>query len=355
MTDPIVDAVCAKLQARSAVGIKKYGTTLAGNAATVKEKLVHIQEELMDAANYVEWLLQVSEMAQDKLGCAADDGDLCSPCRAKGWVCEKAKERVKDMPTPMTIAQNEKEIVIKSLSKWANDGREKMIIENDVQRRAENGTVAQKNGAAGTETNALFVENAIPEKQNSLCGADERQAALDRAYTQRTIVSVLLAKMALQAGYKAGVGKDNKENWDDEWKTILYVELPYGQISWHVAPWDRHMLVGLPEYHGAWDGTFNSRDPEFCIRAALSAPLKGLLDPDMPDQDLRLHMGEMTAQEVRTARAAIRWANTRIAPRVPAIPGLDEAIKEKGSGPFFNNEVLVYEAARWVAKLQKGG
>ena len=61
-TDPIVDAVCAKLQARSSVGIKKYGTTLAGNYATAKEKLIHIQEELMDAANYIEWLLQEKEM-----------------------------------------------------------------------------------------------------------------------------------------------------------------------------------------------------------------------------------------------------------------------------------------------------
>lgn len=41
-----------------------------------------------------------------------------------------------------------------------------------------------------------------------------------------------------------------------------------------------------------------------------------LLDPDMPAQQLRLHMGEMTAQEMRTARAAIRWANTR-ASRLP--------------------------------------
>jgi hypothetical protein len=46
------------------------------------------------------------------------------------------------------------------------------------------------------------------------------------------------------------------------------------------------------------------------IRAALQ-PKDGLLDPDMPTQELKLHMGEMTAQEERTARAAIRWANTR--------------------------------------------
>lgn len=35
----------------------------------------------------------------------------------------------------------------------------------------------------------------------------------------------------------------------------------------------------------------------------------GRLDPNMPAQVMRLHMGEMTAQEMRTARAAIAWAN----------------------------------------------
>ena len=85
MTDPIVDAVCAKLQSRSAVGLKKYGTTLADNAATVKEKLIHIQEELMDAANYVEWLLQ----------------DYSSYGVSPGMEAVKMME--KEMPTPMTI------------------------------------------------------------------------------------------------------------------------------------------------------------------------------------------------------------------------------------------------------------
>ena len=38
---------------------------------------------------------------------------------------------------------------------------------------------------------------------------------------------------------------------------------------------------------------------------------KALLDPDMPEQELRLHMGELTASEVLVASAAIAWANTR--------------------------------------------
>lgn len=34
-----------------------------------------------------------------------------------------------------------------------------------------------------------------------------------------------------------------------------------------------------------------------------------MIDPEMPDQQLRLSMGELTANEVLVARAAIRWAN----------------------------------------------
>jgi len=40
---------------------------------------------------------------------------------------------------------------------------------------------------------------------------------------------------------------------------------------------------------------------------------KNLIDPLMPAQEMRLHMGEMTAKELRTARAAIAWANSAAA------------------------------------------
>ncbi len=38
----------------------------------------------------------------------------------------------------------------------------------------------------------------------------------------------------------------------------------------------------------------------------------GLLNPDMIDQCIRLHMGEVTSDEILVARAAIRWANETI-------------------------------------------
>lgn len=41
-----------------------------------------------------------------------------------------------------------------------------------------------------------------------------------------------------------------------------------------------------------------------------------LLDPDMPQQELRLHMGEITYDESLVARAAIRWANTKLSEHI---------------------------------------
>lgn len=54
--DPIVDSVRTKLLTRSQVGVKKYGTTLADNKKD--NYLNHLQQELLDGANYIEVLLQ---------------------------------------------------------------------------------------------------------------------------------------------------------------------------------------------------------------------------------------------------------------------------------------------------------
>lgn len=41
--------------------------------------------------------------------------------------------------------------------------------------------------------------------------------------------------------------------------------------------------------------------------------VEGPLDPEMTPEDLRLHMGEMTARQIDAARAAIRWENVSAA------------------------------------------
>ena len=52
--DIIIDRVIQKIKSRSEVGFKKYGVTLKDDDQPLDVWLTHIQEELMDAVNYIE-------------------------------------------------------------------------------------------------------------------------------------------------------------------------------------------------------------------------------------------------------------------------------------------------------------
>jgi len=52
--DIIIDKVIEKIKKRSDVGFKKYGVTLKDDDQPLDVWLTHIQEELMDAVNYIE-------------------------------------------------------------------------------------------------------------------------------------------------------------------------------------------------------------------------------------------------------------------------------------------------------------
>jgi len=59
--DPIVEAVRAKFLIRSEAGQRKYNSMLDRDDLSREQWLVHLQEELMDAVNYIEVLLQRSQ------------------------------------------------------------------------------------------------------------------------------------------------------------------------------------------------------------------------------------------------------------------------------------------------------
>jgi len=52
--DKIIERVINKIKKRSDVGYKKYGVTLHDDDQPLDVWLTHIQEELMDAVNYIE-------------------------------------------------------------------------------------------------------------------------------------------------------------------------------------------------------------------------------------------------------------------------------------------------------------
>lgn len=66
--DPVIESVVNKFVERSNVGFKKYGVTLDQDPGDLNVWMTHLQEELMDAVNYIEKLKRVTtEVMQEAL------------------------------------------------------------------------------------------------------------------------------------------------------------------------------------------------------------------------------------------------------------------------------------------------
>ena len=64
--DIIIDRVIQKFKDRSDVGFKKYGVTLKDDDQPLDTWLTHIQEELMDAVNYIEKVKDVLDYDENR-------------------------------------------------------------------------------------------------------------------------------------------------------------------------------------------------------------------------------------------------------------------------------------------------
>lgn len=73
----------------------------------------------------------------------------------------------------------------------------------------------------------------------------------DNAYAERDRLVCALSKL-----FPAHLARhpDSDKEWDDDWRWIVYVHLPTGQVSWHIhdseLPWFEH----LPKGENVWDG-----------------------------------------------------------------------------------------------------
>jgi len=66
--DPIIKKVVDKFVKRSNTGYKKYGVTLHDDEPNLHKWLNHIQEELMDAINYIEKLkMETTDALEEKI------------------------------------------------------------------------------------------------------------------------------------------------------------------------------------------------------------------------------------------------------------------------------------------------
>lgn len=107
----------------------------------------------------------------------------------------------------------------------------------------------------------------------------ELEAARDSAYQERNQCVALIARMAIALGLRAGIGKHEDkpgEKWEEDWRTLVSVDLPTGQASWHFHDSEVALLEGLPPYPGQWDG-HGTQEKYRRVNAARPAAQEGAL------------------------------------------------------------------------------
>ncbi len=85
-------------------------------------------------------------------------------------------------------------------------------------------------------------------------GRDYRRER-DLAYTERNRIVAALARVFVWAGWRAWLAQhEDDPAWDPEWKTIVFLEGPTGQLSWHLHDSDVPLFSFLAAGTNTWDG-----------------------------------------------------------------------------------------------------
>lgn len=101
------------------------------------------------------------------------------------------------------------------------------------------------------------VEGAVRLLQRAERAEVERDQAIaekDRAYGERNLCVALLARLATMLGWRAGVREHEGPDLGPGWRSVVLVNLPTGQLSWHLPDREADLLEHLPRYVDAWDG-----------------------------------------------------------------------------------------------------
>ncbi len=81
---------------------------------------------------------------------------------------------------------------------------------------------------------------------------DNKPVTIEDVYIERDKLLSLVAILAKEQGYNVGIGID--ENMPDIWKHVVYIDLPTGQLSWHILLEELPWFENISDYDKEWDG-----------------------------------------------------------------------------------------------------
>ncbi len=83
------------------------------------------------------------------------------------------------------------------------------------------------------------------------------RAQKDQAYAERNKCVAMIARMAQCAGYGVYLGRHSADDaaWERDWMNIVFIELPTGQVSWHIHDSELPLFAFMPiREDWPWDG-----------------------------------------------------------------------------------------------------
>ena len=75
---------------------------------------------------------------------------------------------------------------------------------------------------------------------------------LNAVYRERTFVVAALAFVAASQGCAVWLAPhidQPGETWEDDWRTVLYIQLPTGQVSWHLHDSEVALFAWVKDAH----------------------------------------------------------------------------------------------------------
>lgn len=81
---------------------------------------------------------------------------------------------------------------------------------------------------------------------------DQLKIEKGRAYGERNMLVAALSKL-----FPASLERHQPENddWEDDWRWVVIIDLPTGQVSWHIQDGELPMFDHLERNQGrVWDG-----------------------------------------------------------------------------------------------------
>jgi hypothetical protein len=93
---------------------------------------------------------------------------------------------------------------------------------------------------------------------DALAGLQALAAQKDGAYKERQMCVLAIARAAERLGCPVWLAQHDPADasWDADWRTILFIELHTGQVSWHLHDSEVPMFEQFRYTHpwAAWDG-----------------------------------------------------------------------------------------------------